>query len=717
MQWVGKCMRRIFQSKDESKTIQRNLTPSRDVILWAIDLSMYVVIGAFMLFLSEQGIYPLGKRLISLGLLIAFVFTSRWVFNVYRQVWRYATGHEYLAVIWADFVGGVAYLLFSFLLTQWGMQIMVWQTITIVAVNCLVLLTSRFAYVCYHNAMKKSLFHGKAAESLRSRLSNAIKSCGIFVRVMAPFSLGFSETRQPAQGGAEGVLPDPGVGVMNNKINIAIVGAKNLGVLLARELLSNPRAHYYPYCFIDSDVQKVGNMIAGIRVYPEKGIIDRLRMMPVQEIIIALPHLNGQQKMEKYEFYRQSDCKVKLYDFPFNQAENTEAKRMLREFSIEDLLAREVIQFNDQDSRPVYHGKTILVTGGGGSIGSELCRQLVKLEPDTLIIFDIYENNAYDIEQELLPKLGKHVKLRTEIGSVQDEDRLREVFETYHPQIVFHAAAHKHVPLMEKNSAEAVKNNVFGTLITANLAEEYKVERFLLISTDKAVNPTNVMGASKRLCEMIVQSKQNSKTLFSAVRFGNVLGSNGSVITLFKKQIGAGGPITLTDKRIIRYFMTIPEAAQLVLQTCALSHPGDIYVLDMGVPVKILTLAENMIRLSGLLPYKDIQIKEIGLRPGEKLYEELLVSKDSVTKTANDLIFIEREQPISQEELEEKLRIIQKSILQNNEDKIVKALHQVVPTYFRPETVNRRAENSIEMKMSRVKDKVPEQDVNNVSGW
>ena len=694
--------------------------PSRDFILWAIDFSMYVVIGTFMLFLSEEGIYPIGKRLISLALLIAFVFTSRWVFNVYRQVWRYATGHEYLAVIWADFIGGAAYLLFSFLLTQWGMQIMIWQTVTIVAVNCLVLLSSRFAYVCYHNAMKKSLFTGKdkAAGSLHSRLSSTMKSCGIFIRVMAPFPLGSNETRPSAPGDAvtDG-LANPGVGVMNNKINIAIVGAKNLGVLLARELLSNPRAHYYPYCFVDSDVQKVGNMIAGIRVYPEKGIIERLRTMPVQEVIIALPHLNGQQKMEKYEFYRQSDCKVKLYDFPFNQAENTESKRMLREFSIEDLLAREVIQFNDQESKPVYHGKTILVTGGGGSIGSELCRQLVKMEPKTLIIFDIYENNAYDIEQELLPKLGKNVSLRTEIGSVQDEDRLREVFETYHPQIVFHAAAHKHVPLMEKNSAEAVKNNVFGTLITVNLAEEYKVERFLLISTDKAVNPTNVMGASKRLCEMIVQSKQNSKTLFSAVRFGNVLGSNGSVITLFKKQIGSGGPITLTDKRIIRYFMTIPEAAQLVLQTCALSHPGDIYVLDMGVPVKILTLAENMIRLSGLLPYKDIQIKEIGLRPGEKLYEELLVSKESVTKTANDLIFIEREQPISQEELDEKLRIIQKSILQNNEELIVKALHQVVPTYFRPELVNRRAENSIEMKMSRVSDKIPANDVHNVSGW
>ena len=710
-------MSRFQKMKDATLGSKGNAMPSRDMILWAIDFSLYVIIATSMLFLSDEGIFPLWKRMLSIAVLMTFVFASRGVFNIYRQVWRYATGHEYLAVIWADFIGGLGYLLFSFLLSRWNMQIMVWQTITIVTVNCLVLLSSRFAYVCYHNAMKKSLFKGKADGGLGVRLRTAMKSCGIFASVFLPFSDKYKDGNIEVQGGViEGGLL--GAAVLNNKINIAIVGAKNLGVLLARELLSNPKAHYYPYCFVDSDVQKVGNMIAGIRVYPEEGIIERLRTMPVQEIIIALPHLNGQQKMAKYEFYRQSDCKVKLYDFPFNQNDSNEGKRMLREFSIEDLLAREVIQFGDEESKPVYHGKTILVTGGGGSIGSELCRQLIKMEPDTLIIFDIYENNAYDIEQELLPKLGKNVKLRTEIGSVRDEERLREVFEKYHPHIVFHAAAHKHVPMMEKNSAEAVKNNVFGTLTTVNLAEEYEVERFLLISTDKAVNPTNVMGASKRLCEMIVQSRHQSKTRFSSVRFGNVLGSNGSVITLFKKQIVAGGPVTLTDKRIIRYFMTIPEAAQLVLQTCALSRGGDIYVLDMGVPVRILTLAENMIRLSGLLPYKDIQIKEIGLRPGEKLYEELLVSKDSVTKTANDLIFVEREKPISMEEMDEKLDAIQQSLLTGSDDTIVQALHQVVPTYLRPEMVNNRAENSLEMKMSRIKsDKVPADDVHNVSGW
>ena len=378
-----------------------------------------------------------------------------------------------------------------------------------------------------------------------------MRSCGIpITHLTKPFAKSSNSDSSASESGIPDMSPDyNSIGnAANNKINVAIVGAKNLGVLLARELLTNPRAHYYPYCFVDSDVQKAGNMIAGIPVYPENGILERLREMPVQEVIIALPHLNGEQKREKYEFYRQSDCKVKLYDFPFNHKESKDSKRILREFSIEELLARDVIQFNNRECKPVYQGKTILVTGGGGSIGSELCRQLVKLNPETLIIFDIYENNAYDIEQELLPKLNEKITLKTEIGSVQDAERLREVFALYHPQIVFHAAAHKHVPMMEKNSAEAIKNNVFGTLNAVTIAEEFKVERFLLISTDKAVNPTNVMGASKRLCEMIVQSKQHSKTLFSAVRFGNVLGSNGSVITLFKKQIVAGGPITLTDR-------------------------------------------------------------------------------------------------------------------------------------------------------------------------
>ncbi len=711
-------MNKLKKRSEKPSVNKRNPMPSRDLVLWALDFSMYVIIATLMLLLSDSAIANVGKRMISLLILMVFVFGSRMIFNVYRQVWRYATGHEYLSVIWADLIGGSLYFLFGFVLKQWNMQLMVWQIITVVAVNCLALLSTRFAYLCYHNALKKSLFTGAPNAGLFMRLRSALRTCGVpGLNTFSAFARpGKAHTDgQSAMTANAGLQSDTKENATNNKINIAIVGAKNLGVLLARELLSNPRAHYYPYCFVDSDVQKVGNMIAGIRVYPEAGIIDRLRDMPVQEVIIALPHLNGQQKMEKYEFYQQSGCKVKLYDFPFNHKDSKDSKRVLREFSIEELLAREVIHFSDHECKPIYKGKTILVTGGGGSIGSELCRQLVKMDPDTLIIFDIYENNAYDIEQELLPKTGKHIKIRTEIGSVQDECRLREIFETYRPQIVFHAAAHKHVPMMEKNSAEAIKNNVFGTLKTVKMAEEYAVERFLLISTDKAVNPTNVMGASKRLCEMIIQSRQNSKTLFSAVRFGNVLGSNGSVITLFKRQISAGGPITLTDRRIIRYFMTIPEAAQLLLQTCALSKSGDIYVLDMGVPVKILSLAENMIRLSGLLPYKDIEIKEIGLRPGEKLYEELLVSKDLVMKTANNLIFIDHEQPISLEEMEEKLGVMQECIHKNDPEIIIKALRQVVPTYLRPEMVNNRAENSLEMKLSRRDDKVSSDTA--ASGW
>jgi len=415
-------------------------------------------------------------------------------------------------------------------------------------------------------------------------------------------------------------------------------------------------------------------------------------------VIIALPNLNGDEKQRLYEFYRESGCKVKLYDFSFGKEEVGNGKRVLREFSIEDLLSRDVIHFDENAIMPSYLGKTVLVTGGGGSIGSELCRQLAKLQPARLIIFDIYENNAYDIEQELLSKYGNRLNLRVEIGSVREEERLREIFDTYHPQIVFHAAAHKHVPLMEHSCGEAIKNNVFGTLYTANIAEEYGVERFLLVSTDKAVNPTNVMGASKRLCEMIIRSKRSSRTNFVAVRFGNVLGSNGSVIPLFKKQIASGGPITLTDKRIIRYFMTIPEAAQLLLQTCAMASPGEIYVLDMGRPVKILELAENMIRLSGLTPYTDIDIQEIGLRPGEKLYEELLMKTGDLDKTDNKMIFIERDEPLTEAQLERKLEILRHCLTCGSQQAVIEAMRQTVPTYHCPEEINCKAEQADEMR-------------------
>ena len=341
----------------------------------------------------------------------------------------------------------------------------------------------------------------------------------------------------------------------------------------------------------------------------------------------------------------------------------------------------------------------ILITGGGGSIGSELCRQLAKMGPKQIIILDIYENGAYDVQQELKIAYGDKLNLQIEICSITHRKALERVFETYRPQIVINAAAHKHVPLMESNCVEAVYNNVFGTKNLVDLCEEYGVARFMMVSTDKAVNPTNVMGATKRMCEMIVGSASVWGTAtYSSTRFGNVLGSAGSVIPLFKRQIAGGGPITLTDKRIIRYFMTIPEASQLVLESGAMAKNGELFVLDMGQPVKILDLAESMIRLSGV---SGIQIVETGLRPGEKLYEELLVKTEELDKTENSLIFIEKDTPLPREELERRLEILKNAVDTGSNEAVRRALKQVVPTYRSPEEVNARAEQAAEMKMQK----------------
>ena len=364
----------------------------------------------------------------------------------------------------------------------------------------------------------------------------------------------------------------------------------------------------------------------------------------------------------------------------------------MRDFSIDDIFPSKEIGINNQSEFDYYKGKTVLVTGGGGSIGSELCRQLAKCNVKKLVIFDIYENNAYDIQQELVRKYGAELDLTVEIGSVRDVDRLNCIFKNYKPQIVFHAAAHKHVPLMEQSGCEAIKNNVFGTYNTANMAEKYGAEKFILISTDKAVNPTNIMGASKRLCEMVIQCRYDSKTNFAAVRFGNVLGSNGSVIPLFKRQIMEGGPVTITDKRIIRYFMTIPEAAGLVMQAGAMANRGELFVLDMGKPVKIIDLAENMIRLSGFVPYKDMEIVEIGLRPGEKLYEELLMSEEGLSKTRHEKIFIGAPSDITMEELKPSLDLLRTAAESNNVEQIKDIVEKVVPTYIKnPDVVNKVA--------------------------
>ena len=409
-----------------------------------------------------------------------------------------------------------------------------------------------------------------------------------------------------------------------------------------------------------------------------------LNSFHVQEVVFALPNTGDERKKELFGIYKDKGYKIKVYDTP--SLENSDGRRQLRDFAIEDLLYRRAVDVIDEKTAAWYRGKNVLITGGGGSIGSELARQIAKVGPARLTLLDIYENGVYEIQQELLTRYPG-INLRIEIANICDAEEIGRILELHTPDIVLHAAAHKHVPLMERNVVEAVKNNVFGTLNLVEACERCGVKRFIMISTDKAVNPTNVMGATKRMCEMIVQSRRGG-TSFCATRFGNVLGSNGSVIPLFRRQIANGGPVTVTDRRITRFFMTIPEASQLVMTSGAMAKNGELYVLDMGQPVKILDFAEEMIRLSGLEPYRDIQIVETGLRPGEKLYEELLIRTEEMDKTENDKIFIERDKPLSAEEIREKLEILREAVATGSNHVVKEALMKVVPTYHSPEEVN-----------------------------
>lgn len=477
----------------------------------------------------------------------------------------------------------------------------------------------------------------------------------------------------------------------SHQIPTAIVGAGAAGVQLLEELRSNPDSRYDVRCFFDDDPAKYRKLIHGV---PVRGSIKdmpiKLASQKIREVLVAIPSASDARQHEILQLLSGLGVKITILPSTLDTIRQKPIRAQMREVQIEDLLGRDPIRLDPAPVDAFLGGKTVLVTGGGGSIGSELCRQIVKHDPKKLIVVDIYENNAYDIQQELLYQYSGRLDLSVEIASIRDKERMRQLFAKYRPDVVFHAAAHKHVPLMETSPMEAVRNNVFGTWNLVRAADEYGVKKFIQISTDKAVNPTNIMGASKRMCEMIVQSmKGRSSTVFAAVRFGNVLGSNGSVVPLFKRQIAAGGPVTLTDKRIIRYFMTIPEAAQLVLQAGAMARQNELYVLDMGRPVKILELAENLIRLSGLTPYRDIEIIETGLRPGEKLYEELLIASRDIEKTENNLIFVEHQPAVTPEELDQKLAVLTAALEKNEPGAIRAALHQVVPTFHEPEEVNR----------------------------
>lgn len=462
-----------------------------------------------------------------------------------------------------------------------------------------------------------------------------------------------------------------------------LIGAGSAGMQTLREFETSENSKNHVVCIIDDDPQKTGRYLNNVKIVGTRcDIAKAAQDYRVEEIVFAIPAAPTQQRKQILKLCQETGCKLKILP-GISQLANGEVKvQKIRDVDVLDLLGRDSVQVDLSQIAEYLSGKTVLVTGGGGSIGSELCRQIAGHRPKRLVIFDIYENNAYDIQQELR-RTHPGLELITLIGSVRDTERVNMLFETYRPEIVFHAAAHKHVPLMEDSPNEAIKNNVFGTYHVARAADRYGTKTFVLISTDKAVNPTNVMGASKRICEMIVQTMANrSATKFVAVRFGNVLGSNGSVIPLFKRQIAEGGPVTVTHPDIIRYFMTIPEAVQLVLQAGAYANRGEIFVLDMGEPVRIDDLARNLIRLSGFTPDEDIEIRYTGLRPGEKLFEEMLMDEEGLRETANKLIHIGQPIRISEEHFLEQLAQLETACEQNS-PQIRALIARIVPTYHR----------------------------------
>ena len=628
------------------------------------DALLYFISCIFILVIYPSSIDHLTTGLVVAHIVVGFlcVFISRIIFKIYEQIWRYAGPKEYIRLLVSD---AIACLAFVAVRTFFPHRITFVRAVSLIMMNLLWCIAMRLIYQLIYQKRTSNNWMERAALAVLRGLTGST----------------FADEK-----------PE------RNRIKVAIIGAGSVGVMLADELIQNPKATYEPVCFVDIDKEKTGREIYGVPVLDE-GSHDLLNEYQVQEVVFALPNVTVERRKELYEFYKGSGFIIKAYDYPTLDSDEG-GKRRIHDFDIEDLLFRSANQFLNDETMSWYSGKSVLITGGGGSIGSELARQIARCKPSRLVILDVYENGAYDVQQELRIKYGNELNLRIEIASVCDADQVDKIFKEHTPDIVLHAAAHKHVPLMERNVIESVKNNVFGTLNVVNACEKYGVKRFIMISTDKAVNPTNVMGATKRMCEMIVQSRSGEKTSFSATRFGNVLGSNGSVIPLFKRQIANGGPITITDKRIIRYFMTIPEACQLVMTSGAMASNGELYVLDMGNPVKILDLAENMVRLSGLEPYKDIQIIETGLRPGEKLYEELLIKTEELDKTDNDMIFVERDKPLSEAEIEEKLETLKEALKSNSNRMVKKALMAVVPTYHTPEEVNKNAIEAEEMRIA-----------------
>lgn len=557
---------------------------------------------------------------------IGFTILFFVIWKLYKSVWRYASATEMLNIVFATCCASVA----QFVLCQLTNQKM-----------------PRSYYIIY-------LF-----------LLFAM-TCGIrfSYRILRIINMKRTEIAQKKTGN-----------------NVMLIGGGAAANAILKEAESSQFVSMNIKCIIDDNPGCHGKFLRGVPIVGgREKIADAVGQYNIDEIIFAIPSASNKVRKEILDICKETGCKLRTLPGIYQLINGDVSVSKLKEVEIEDLLGRDPIQINTEEVLNSVHNKVILVTGGGGSIGSELCRQIAAHHPKQLIILDIYENSVYEIQQELLrkyPELNQVVL----IASVRNTARIEKIFETYHPDIVYHAAAHKHVPLMETSPNEAIKNNVFGTYKTAQAAARCGVKKFVLISTDKAVNPTNIMGASKRICEMVIQMMNHTtETNFVAVRFGNVLGSNGSVIPLFKRQIAAGGPVTVTDPNIIRYFMTIPEAVSLVLQAGAYARGGEIFVLNMGEPVKILDLATNLIKLSGYKPGEDIEIKFTGLRPGEKMYEELLMNEEGLKETANKMIFIGKPIEFDEEEFRRQLDLLEQEAV-NEDGDIRKEVMKIVPTY------------------------------------
>ena len=584
---------------------------------------------------------------------VVLCFSSLLFFGAYNKLWRYLNRYDFYTCIKGVFVGLLVTHIFFYLINgnlHW--QFALTQALIASFGVCLFRYMFRRTFI--------SLVNTGHQEAIRKR------------------------TMIIGAGNAARLLP--------NEIKNSVKDAQN-GVATSNASKINP------VCLIDDDRQKIGKTYEDVLVAGSTSDIPKIaKQEQIEQILFAIPSCPPKDRQAIMDLCGKTGLPVKVIPFVGTILDtsnvgdgSTSFATQIRDIKVEDLLGRDPIKFDNKDIRAYIENKVCMVTGGGGSIGSELVRQIAKYNPKQIIIVDIYENNAYDIQQELVMEYGKSLNLVTLIASVRDYFRMNQIFKTYNPEVIFHAAAHKHVPLMENNPMEAIKNNVIGTFNVATLAMFNNVKKFVMISTDKAVNPTNVMGASKRCCEMIVRfmsMQKDSNTEFVVTRFGNVLGSNGSVIPLFKRQIEQGKPVTVTHPEIIRYFMTIPEAVSLVLEAASIAHGGEIFVLDMGMPVKIVTLAENLIRMYGKVPYKDVPIKFTGLRPGEKIKEELLMNEEGLKKTKNKLIFIGKQIDIDTSKFINELWKLKSAASENNDEIAIRALHEIVPTFTTPEKFN-----------------------------